>query len=41
MKTWAIIADTISDGSISILENQETGAIINLPDSKVEPKTEN
>lgn len=38
MKTWAIIADTISDGSVSILENEETGAIINLLSAKLSPK---
>ncbi len=37
-KTWALIADTIADGTASRLENDEISAIIRLLTEKLSPK---
>jgi RNA polymerase sigma-70 factor (ECF subfamily) len=37
-KTWALISNTVSDGSFNRLENEETAAIIRLLTSNLSPK---
>ena len=37
-KAWAIILDTISDNSITVLEKEEAGRLLNLLTEKLSPK---